>query len=618
MRLTGALLSLVALCVVAAGASRQNPPPPSRPLQARPDLVQVEVSVLDLNRRPVRGLTAADFGVFENGEPQRIVAVSAVDVPGPAGRLGSWIRDISPDVCRNDADRRLVFLVVDDATLPFGAREISTAKAISQSVIDRLGPADLGALIFTSDHWITQDLTPDRALLRAAAEKINPGFGTPESQSVASLSALTKAVDRLAAARPTRKVLVFVSAGLVTNFDMGQGTSRGARETQYTFVQRLQKTVRTAQAANVSIYGIDPTGLNVSLDHGVEFLDSLSKSTGGFAITRTNTPLSEIDRLFQENSSYYLIGYERSAAAADAKSRSLDLAISRTDASVRVRTGDSSSGGEASPEKTATADASPLAKAIAGPLPVGALPMRVSVAPFAVPGRRDAAVAIVASVEPLKPAVRRDEQVELVATAFDPKDRAAASQRQTARIDLPEGDTRAGYEVLLRLDLRPGRYQLRLAATSAAQAATGSVFCDVEVPDFAKEALSLSGVVLGTTAGVRSAAKEALAAVVPVVPTTRREFATGDQVTAFLRVYQGGRAPVQPTALIVRIVNSEDALVFEASDTLGPDRFGSLRTADYRIELPLARLTTGDHLLIFETTGGTQVSARRAVRFVVR
>jgi len=45
------------------------------------DAVQLDVSVLDKDRRPVRGLTAADFTILENGKPRPIVAFSAVELP---------------------------------------------------------------------------------------------------------------------------------------------------------------------------------------------------------------------------------------------------------------------------------------------------------------------------------------------------------------------------------------------------------------------------------------------------------------------------------------------------------------------------------------------------------
>ena len=56
--------------------------PATRPrFRGGTDLVQVDVSVLDNNRHPVRGLTASDFTVLEDGRPREIQAFSEVYLP---------------------------------------------------------------------------------------------------------------------------------------------------------------------------------------------------------------------------------------------------------------------------------------------------------------------------------------------------------------------------------------------------------------------------------------------------------------------------------------------------------------------------------------------------------
>jgi len=211
------------------------------------------------------------------------------------------------------------------------------------------------------------------------------------------------------------------------------------------------------------------------------------------------------------------------------------------------------------------------------------------------------------------------EQVDLLVNVYDPKGNRRAGERLNARIALRPDDRVAdvSYEVLSRVDLPAGRYQVRLAASSSMQGKSGSVFLDVDVPDFSTGDVSMSGVLLSVTPGPPAAPKDKLASLVPVVPTTERTFTGSDRVVAFARVYQGGKKALAPVTLTSRIVDGRGTAVFDATESVGADRFSANRAADYRLDLPLARLAPGLHLLTIDAQSG-KVTARRAVRFVVR
>jgi hypothetical protein len=52
--------------------------------RARTDFVQLDVSVLDREGQPVRGLAVADFTVMKDGRAQPVVAFTAIDDTGCA------------------------------------------------------------------------------------------------------------------------------------------------------------------------------------------------------------------------------------------------------------------------------------------------------------------------------------------------------------------------------------------------------------------------------------------------------------------------------------------------------------------------------------------------------
>jgi VWFA-related protein len=144
------------------------------------DLVQLDVSVLDKDRRPVLGLTAPDFTVFVDGEPRPIVAFDAVSVPPPPPPPAApWMRDIAPDVVSNDRPAgRVVVIVIDDGSLGQASGDsggglwaVQKIREIARAAVDNLGPDDRRAVIYTESNRTAQDFTSDRARLVAAIDR---------------------------------------------------------------------------------------------------------------------------------------------------------------------------------------------------------------------------------------------------------------------------------------------------------------------------------------------------------------------------------------------------------------------------------------------------------------
>lgn len=65
----------------ASAVARPSPPAPQPTFRLGVDLVQVDVAVLDRDRRPVRGLTAENFAVLEDGKLRPVVAFTEVELP---------------------------------------------------------------------------------------------------------------------------------------------------------------------------------------------------------------------------------------------------------------------------------------------------------------------------------------------------------------------------------------------------------------------------------------------------------------------------------------------------------------------------------------------------------
>lgn len=140
--------------VVAAGVALiallfQAPPT----FRAAVDGVRVDVLVTD-GRRPVRGLTAADFDLKDRGVPQAIASVSFEDVP------------------------LSLMLVLDSSSSVRGAPLAHLQEAAS-AVVDRMLPGDRAAMMtFSGRVALGSDWTGDRRQLRDAIGRVDAGGAT--------------------------------------------------------------------------------------------------------------------------------------------------------------------------------------------------------------------------------------------------------------------------------------------------------------------------------------------------------------------------------------------------------------------------------------------------------
>jgi VWFA-related protein len=649
------------VCVAAAGLlsqARTIPQPRPAPEQQRPpvfragtDLVQLDISVLDNDRRPVRGLRDTDFTVLEDGVAQPIVAFEAIDVPDVVETSTAWMKEVTPDVTTNDVqDSRLWVMVIDDGVAHLDASVIQNVKKITRGVVERLPPTDRMAVVFTRDNRHTQDFTNDRGKLVQAIETFTSGFPTDGADfsyyRIASVKTIEQAADFLVAAADRRKALIYVGTGVPVPGGAAQtlapSASGGASDVRMAeaegmraLIHRFRAALDRAKLAGVSVYSIDACGLRVdpasmSMDPcklglpEVDYMLTLAANTGGRAIINTNDFEPGIEEIYRENNSYYLLGYRPLNPRQDGTYRRIDVRVNRPGVDVRSRSGYYAEDAKKAAERAAKSGApSEVAKALSNILPTPDLPMEVTLAPFAQPGQRDATVTIALALRPRVP-IAADartsvhETIELETRAYSPEGDSRGSSRQTAMVAFRPGSTgETTIEVLSRIALRPGRYSLRLGAHSQATATTGTVFADVEVPDFASLPISFSGVVVSASPGRFAAPKHALATVVPRTPTSERAFFVTQQAHAFLRLYQGGRTPLRPVEIAIRIVDGRNAVVFEERHTFGTDRFTTARATDLDFSIPLARLNPGTHLLTFEALAGRDF-ARRDVRFAVR
>ena len=116
----------------------------------------------------------------------------------------------------------------------------------------------------------------------------------------------------------------------------------------------LRELILSANRANVSIYSVDPRGLQGVTDAG-QYLDQsewrthlqktqstlrlMAEETGGFAVVNVNDFPAEFKKIDAETSDYYILGYTSSNPDPQRRVRQIEVKVSRPDVTVSARRG---------------------------------------------------------------------------------------------------------------------------------------------------------------------------------------------------------------------------------------------------------------------------------------
>jgi hypothetical protein len=366
-----------------------------------------------------------------------------------------------------------------------------------------------------------------------------------------------------------------------------------------------------------------------------DFLQLLGEQTGGRPVVDSDDLEESVAEIFDEYGSYYLIGYETTNGEPDGKFRRLEVDVPGRDLDVRAKSGRWAPNQNSAVENNGPKEIRCLFDCwhqppppsdfhLVGLTPTQPLRMRAALYPVAraaaPAGEPSTAVEIAAVLTVRMPAVIRpaDDTLTIVRTAYDASGRASAPvQSQLTRHLEPELGDETRYEVFSRFSLPPGRHQVRFNATSRVADDSGSVIVDVDVPDLSRAGVAMSAIVLGSVPG--ASRHDPLASLLPIVPTTARDFAPGDRVMAVVRLFPGDAAPTFAVEIDVRVVDATDRVAIEMpSSTVPSESFAVDRSAEYAMELPLSKLKAGLHLLSITATFDRSRIVRRDLVFRVR
>lgn len=399
-------------------------------------------------------------------------------------------------------------------------------------------------------------------------------------------------------------------------------------------------------------------GIEAEFAASIRSLRDLAQATGGFLASDKGLGRA-FEQIAREASEYYVLGYTPAKPAEPGESRTLTVRTSRPGVTLVARKGyvmlppaqrqvavDAGSldsmpamGASARSRRSApgglsigggaTAPSTPglpdqLAVLLASPLPKAGLPIRVQAIPFSGDDKK-AVVQLVVEVlggglQFEQRGGRAEERIELALLTVDDRGRSANGRSTIVDLSLPPGDLErvrtTGVRWLSKLELAPGRYQVRVAARAARSGASGLVTHVVEVPRFDRQKLSLSGVTLTSLPSVLmpTRGKAWLETSLGMPPSAARMFVAGDELTAAVEVYAPESARADAEVVAELDVPGSGSLRIAGHGRNG----GQARSREVAFHLDTRKLPKGQYVLrIVATLPGTSERVERRVPFDV-
>jgi len=662
-------------------AAGQAASSPQLTFRLETNYVEVDATVTDARGNLVRDLTRDDFEVLEDRKPQVIDAFSVVNIPVERADVPLYRTSaVPPDVVTNSKPfQGRIYAIVLDANHVQPARSVYVKRTARQFIEKYMAANDLAAVVHIGRDDISQNFTSNKTLLLASVDKFmgtelrsavlnkydsvamtaGTNFGAADqdaeergAKAQATIQALRRTVDSVAGLRGRRKTLVYFSEGLDLNLDDTTGSNGPApdlyndnslieaRIAQQTVINE-QAMLEAASRANVAIYSVDPRGLATSdsptggtlppgaleneLRRARDTLRTFSEQTGGIATVNTSDFDDGFSRIVEDNSSYYVLGYHTEPKH-DGKFHDITVRLKRPGLQVRARKGYYAL--KRDPGAAAPPDV--LRDLLASPLQIDGLGLRATSTILRGASAR-ALVQFTVEVAGGGLVFRETsgsfaDKVELSFIALDASGKVQVNAKKTLDFSFHAAARQMivdnGIRFLTEFDLAPGRYQVRLAGRDVGGGPSGSLFWDLEVPNFADGPLQMSTLAI-TSSNVNATPtiNEAvtLKGVLPGPTSAGRTFAVGEQLAVYTEVYDNDAARPH-TVDVATMVHADDGTqVFSSSversskDAAGRGGYPMLT------RIPLDRVAPGRYVLTVEARsrlGGEPV--KREVEFQVR
>ena len=542
-KLIGVPIAVIVAAIAVPGL--HGAPAQQARFRASVELIEVDVSVVDNDRRPVEDLRSSEFQVTVDGEPRQVVSAEFIQFDTVSDeRPRAEPAEVFYSSNEFPERGRLIILGVDHDNIAFG--EGASATRAASRFVQLLGANDRVGLVALPQPGPYVDLTSNRALVQETidgivglqqptdvtfrlglheafaianredqvvavettnricgqfeetslewelcsdrveldARRIVGDLRTRNAQSLRQLESIVKALQEVEGP----KHVIWISAGLALD---GPGSA-------------VRSIARLAAAARVTIHVLmlDTPLVDITapellpharedrsrLEQGLQMLASMTRGTLRRVGPNANAVL---ERLEVELSGYYLLGVEARESDRDGEAHAIDVSVDRRGTYVRARR-EFVSVAPSAENVVEDVDAR-LRRTLRTPFAVTQLPLRVATYAFQAPD--DPTKVNVVVVTETDGGNRQGQNVSLGFTLANENGGLATSELFHPALDVverPDGPLRRH---MVSVIVEPGRYRLKMAVIDA-DGRSGSVEHQVQAWQLADVPFATSDLVL--------------------------------------------------------------------------------------------------------------------------
>ncbi|HTA86157.1 MAG TPA: VWA domain-containing protein [Silvibacterium sp.] len=550
--LAAAITFAAIFTVRAQQAPPQQPDQSSFTLKVNSDIVLTNVVVRDKKTGDVvRGLTAKDFTILENGKAQQISSFDfeSVDQAAPLneatinGQTGTSIFNAKNGVANPEELRnhRLIVMFFDLTSMQ--PEDLERSQDAARNYINRqMQPADLVAIAsLDTSLSLDQDFTRNKQLLLNA---VNAYSGDQGSGFQAGATSTTNQVEdttsftadeqeyndlntdrELFAIASISKSLSYITEKKSMLYFSG-GIQRDGIENQAS----LRSAINAAVRSNLSIYSVDTRGLQAisplgdastgslrgangyngaalqnNLDANFntqEVMATLSSDTGGKAFFDSNDFSPAFERIQRDTSAYYVIGFRSTDTRRDGRYRRLTIKLNRPDLKLEYRPGYYA---PADYQHSTREDRErQLEDQLASDLPatdvavyMETLYFRTDDTHYYVP----VSIVVPGSQIPFVKGGDKDKAtLDIIGTVKDPAGHNIGEARETVKLSIDQAQQvrQKNVQYSTGFTLPIGKFHLKFVVRENETGRMGSFETDINVPDQRKIPLKMSSVVLAS------------------------------------------------------------------------------------------------------------------------